>query len=541
MPERTKMFAWWPKRPAAMHRVVVMLASLLCVVILAPLSPRPAYADHSSTQVVCPDPISEGNTGQMRVRMPGRKNIAVTVFTYNGDYTAQGSDFTEYHGVRMESEGDESSIWVPVETTEDTVVEHDETFSIGFWDEGVWHGCVVAIEDDDTPEITVVDISSRPSDRYAYRTGDSIDVTVNVDAKVEVEGTPTLSLYIGDSGDTTWRGAKYHSGSGSRALVFRYEVQPEDLDLDGVTVSAAASNDDGSPAHGFSGNIYAKGTDVSIDYAHPGVQGGREQMVDGRPYVQSARVTSSTSDGWQAYRANQVIEVSLMFDMDVVVEGEVTTGLALGLKGDNWDEATRQAAYLRGAGTDTLVFGYTVVPGDMDRKGVSIAMGSFFGNPLSRLTGTIKAKGTDVEPYPVYRGTGRLPEHKVDTAVPSISSVSIRSEPANGEAYGVGEVISVDVAFSEKVTIRGDVQLELDIGGTVRQAMLAAGESSTDSAVFRYTVQQGDTDADGVGISANSVKLNGGGIYDSAGNAAGLSHDPLVADFGQQVVTSPEG
>ena len=59
--------------------------------------------------------------------------------------------------------------------------------------------------------------------------------------------------------------------------------------------------------------------------------------------------------------------------------------------------------------------------------------------------------------------------------------------------------------------------------------------------VFDYTVQEGDTDTDGIGIGANSLKLNGGGIYDSAGNAAGLSHDAVAADSRQKVDGSAGG
>ena len=73
----------------------------------------------------------------------------------------------------------------------------------------------------------------------------------------------------------------------------------------------------------------AAGTDVPIDYSHSGVEAHWHQKVDGRPYVQSAQVTSSPPDGWDAYRANQTIEVSLAFDTDVVVEGNATIDLYL--------------------------------------------------------------------------------------------------------------------------------------------------------------------------------------------------------------------
>ena len=401
---------------------------------------------------------------------------------------------------------------------------------------------MVTIEDDDSPEITGVDIISSPVDRHAYRAGDSIDFTVNLDAEAEVEDTPLLSLYIGDGDDSTWRGAEYLSGSGSRQIVFRYRVQTEDRDNDGITVSAAAVGDDGGPTEGFSGNIFAKGTDVPIDATHPGVKGDWRQKVDGRPYVQSVRMISSPPDGWDAYRANQTIEVSMTFDTDVVVEGEVSVGLHLGLEDDNWEEATRQATYLHGSGTDTLVFGYTVRPGDMDPEGVGIIMGANFDWNQSGFggSGTIKAKGTDVERNPWYLGTGHQPDHKVDTEPPVISSLSITSRPANGNAYDSGELITAQVIFSEKVTTSGEPCLELSVSGKAHQATLVpvSEGSFSNSLAFEYEVQDGDADSDGIGFDANVLRLNGGGIHDSAGNAAGLSHDAVPADSGQNVDTS---
>ena len=540
MQYRTSKFEWPLIGPIAAYMAAPVLFALLALIIAIPVSFRPVYADHALMRVVCPSPVWEGGTGQMRIETPGRKNVAVSVFTFTDGYTASSNDFKEYDGVRMESESDESSIRVPVVTKEDTEAEHDETFSVGFRDGGEWHGCVVTIEDDDRPEITGVEINSSPNDGSSYRDGEAIEVKVNTDAKVEVEGAPVMSLYIGGSGESGWRGAKFDRGSGSRSLVFRYKVQPGDFDSDGISVSGAASDDDGTAAYGFSGNIYAAGTDVPIEYGHPGLQAGQSHSVDGRPYVQGVEVNSSPPDGWEAYRADQTIEFTFGFNTDVVVEGDVTIGVFVGRDDLDWSDKYRQAGYLRGSGSDTIVFGYTVRPGDMDSQGITLQPGTDsagFGGG-----GAIKAKGTDVEMNPHYPGSERLSGHKIDTEVPAVSSVNITSRPANGQAYGAGEDVSVKVAFSEDVTPRGGLTLGLDIGGEVRQATLQPlPEGSFVSAlVFQYTVQLGDEDADGIGIGANSMLRNGGGVYDIAGNSAALSHDTVVADSGQKVNTTPE-
>lgn len=515
------------------------MLALLAAAAIPVVAPSTARADHNSTYVVCPDPVQEGNSSRMGIRRSGYTVESAYAFTDHRYYTADSDDYTEYHGVRFEqSEG--KTLWFPIETTEDTRPEHDETFAIGFWDGGVWHHCVVTILDDDMPKIVGVNLVSSPIDQWAYRAGDTIDVAVRLDQKAEVEGSPLLALFLGEGdASTTWRGAGYLRGSGTHELLFRYVVQPEDLDLDGLSVGAAATSDDRTPAYGFAGTINAAGTDAPIDYTHSGIETMWQQRVDGRPYVQSTRIISVPEAGGQAYRANEVIEVALTFDTRVVVEGDVCAILYVGYDGYLSEGTSREAAYLRGSGTDTLVFGYTVRPGDTDAWGIMVALGTETTGFCGR--GTIKGEGTSVERNPWYLGLGHQREHKVDTAPPMASSVTFESRPANGEAYAAGETIRVEVAFSEWVRVSGSPYLELDIGDATRRAMPAADRGSGDRVVFEYEVQDGDVDTDGIGIDANSLFLNDGGFHDDAGNAAGVSHPAVTADAGQRVAASTAG
>ena len=534
MRSETRVLSRAPTRRAASRIAVAGVLALLSVVAAPVLVPRTAFADHDGLYAVCPDPIVEGNSDRMGIRRSGYKVLEAFAFTDSRYHTADPDDFTEYHGVKFtQSEG--NTLWIPIETTADTRPEHDETFAIGFWDGGVWHSCVVTITDDDAPRIISVELITSPLDGWAYRAGDTIDVAVTVDANVEVEGSPQLALFLGDNGASTWRGASYLRGSGTRELVFRYRVQPEDLATDGISVGAAATSDDRTPAYGFAGTINAIGTDAPIDYTHAGIARSWTQRVDGRPYVQSTRTISAPEAGQQFYRANEAIEFEFTFNTRVVVEGDVSVTLYLGYDGYHSEGTARQADYRRGSGTDTLLFGYTVRPGDMDPRGIMLGLGS----PATGFSGsgTIKAEGTDVERYPWYRGTGPQSEHRVDTAAPLASSVTITSQPANGEAYAAGETISVEVAFSESVTVTGTSYLDLDIGRATRRAMLAADQGPSSRLVFEYEVHSGDADTDGVGIDANSLRLSGGAIHDRAGNAANLSHATVTADATQRVAT----
>ena len=76
---------------------------------------------------------------------------------------------------------------------------------------------------------------------------------------------------------------------------------------------------------------------------------------------------SSVPQASATYRAGEAIEVAVTFNRPVEVTGTPTLGLAIGA-----DTANRSAAYVRGSGTRTLVFAYTVQGTDADDDGVAV-------------------------------------------------------------------------------------------------------------------------------------------------------------------------
>jgi hypothetical protein len=95
---------------------------------------------------------------------------------------------------------------------------------------------------------------------------------------------------------------------------------------------------------------------------------------------------------------------------------------------------------------------------------------------------------------------------------PTIASVS--SSTTNG-SYNVGDSISIQVTFSEAVTVSGTPQLTLETGSTDQVLNYASG-SGTSSLTFTYTIQAGDTSSDLTYVATNSLALNGGTIKNSS-------------------------
>ena len=129
---------------------------------------------------------------------------------------------------------------------------------------------------------------------------------------------------------------------------------------------------------------------------------------------------------------------------------------------------------------------------------------------------------------------------QADTTAPTISSIAITSDTGDENSfwdddgvYGIGDRIRVTVTFSEDINVTGSPRLELDIGGAAEPAEYESAEGG--KVVFGYTVQEGDSDNDGLAIGADKLTLNGGSIKDTAGTAADLSHTALAVQIGHRV------
>ena len=107
----------------------------------------------------------------------------------------------------------------------------------------------------------------------------------------------------------------------------------------------------------------------------------------------------------------------------------------------------------------------------------------------------------------------------------TVSEVSVFSD---GKWYGYspGDEIQVAVRFTGEISVTGEPQISLDIGGETETAAL--NNTFSTSLTFKYTVEEGDVDDDGFSIPANSLSLNGGTIQDSSGTDINLDHSEVT-------------
>src|SRR5205823_2908059 len=100
----------------------------------------------------------------------------------------------------------------------------------------------------------------------------------------------------------------------------------------------------------------------------------------------------------------------------------------------------------------------------------------------------------------------------VDTTAPTVSSVT--SSPSSGNKKA-GDMITVQVNFSENITVTGTPQITL-ANGSMSGTAVSCGSASGSTLSCVYTVASGDTSADLDYFSTSALALNGGTIKDAA-------------------------
>ncbi len=347
-----------------------------------------------------------------------------------------------------------------------------------------------------TINATVTNITSSTSNG-SYKAGDTVSVQVTFSQTVNVTGTPQLTLETG----TTDEAVNYTSGSGSNTLTFTYTVQAGDTtsDLDYVATTSLA-------LHGGTINDLASNPAILTlpSPAATGSLGANKAIVIDTTAPTITNITSSLANG--SYKAGQIIPVAFTFSEAVTSTGSVVVMFDTGST-CSFTVASNTAASCN----------YTVQSGD-----------SSSDLTVSGVSGTIKDATQNA--MTSFTPATNLADNKaivIDTTGPTITGVT--SSNADG-SYKSGDVITIQVNFSENVTVSGIPRLVLKTGSPVTTNISYTGGSGTSTLTFTYTVGSrnysshldyastgsltfGEGDGDGHGT--NSIK-------DATGNLASI-------------------
>ena len=290
--------------------------------------------------------------------------------------------------------------------------------------------------------------------------------------------------------------------SSANSLFFEYTVVEEDSDTDGISVAANAIRLNGGTI-----KAAADGT-TDADLTHSALTADSGHKVDGSlnevPAVSSVSFVGSPANG-DTYELGETIEVKVVFHR--FIEHDASPQVALTIGGQT-ALATYDHGRGQGGGITALHFEYEVQADDFDADGISIPADSI------RNGATIKADADGTTDADVtHAAVSDDPTRKVDGALvaePTVTGVNVIGTPRRGEAYQAGETINLQVWFSRLVTVSGSPYVELTVGNGIRQATFHTHGVEVQGVGFQYTVQAHDSDADGISVAANAIRLDGG-------------------------------
>ena len=341
----------------------------------------------------------------------------------------------------------------------------------------------------DTTAPTVASVSASNSNG-AYRAGDTINLQLTFSESVDVTGTPKLTLNTAPS-----QTADYASGSGSSTLTFNYTVQAGDTaaDLDYAATNSLALN---------GGTIKDTATN-NATLTLPTVGGanslgGQKNLVIDTTNP-TATVTTPAGNG-NTYNTTSLPGNLAGSSADTSGSGVSSVQIAIqDGAGNYWGGTTFNQASITYNATGGTTGAWTY------------ATTTLAGQLTNTHTYTITARSTDNA-----GNTGTASRTLVyDSTAPTVTNVTASN--ANG-SYKAGDIIHMQIAFSDPVDVTGAPQLTLN---TVRTADYASGTGSS-TLTFDYTVQAGDNIAALDYSTTGSLIPNGGTIKDAATNGANL-------------------
>ncbi|MDE2732240.1 MAG: hypothetical protein OXI38_12685, partial [Bacteroidota bacterium] len=371
-----------------------------------------------------------------------------------------------------------------------------------------------------------------------YRHGETIIVTAHFDGQVGVIGMPRVAITIG----TRTRHAVFVrvTSNGTDAF-FKYNVQADDLDTDGIDIAVNALDLNG-------GDIFLRAQPSAQkvlvaqvsgwDSSDPGHDNHKVNgsLVSTSPMATSVALLNPLPAANNTYSLGERIWVGVSFNNDIAVTGTPQIGIQIGSN-------LRQADFNRVFWTGRwLIFAYTIQAGDLDADGVSIP-----ANALMVNGGSIHLEwDSSINAVLDHAEVPTQASRKVDGSIkgaPKVSSIRITNTPSSG-VYETGDMITVRIGFNRAVDVTGTPRVGLTIGTETRYAITGAA-SAVHSAEFSYTVQMADLDTDGMSIAANALELNGGtirlvGSSDPAYDAV-LDHESIADSYTNRVNVSTGG
>ena len=351
------------------------------------------------------------------------------------------------------------------------------------------------------PTVSEIALNDPPQGQNGfYKYDDTIEATVTFTHHVNATGTPMLALKIGDE----TRQATYVGGGVGDKLRFAYTVQSRDSAPGGVSIGRNALSVP-EPVGITSGSNY-----LGID-KHPDVDLPAAANLEHGPVAAN-----------EGYKVDGVQPKLIAAAPDEPVTSPDGTKIVL-----TFDEPIASATTTLSVFTVTSPAANPVTGATPSGRRVTLTLTDTITDPDADVEVTVTGAAA-------YDLAGNFNANSGATAVrvrlssdPVVTGIEIGPAADPTGFYGVGDAVQATVTFSESVTVTGEPQLEIDVGGTPKTLTYDTGSGMAALVFTGYAVAAGDEDEDedGISVEADKLVLNGGTIVavdDSA--PADLAH-----------------
>ncbi|MBD65171.1 MAG: hypothetical protein CME62_08190 [Halobacteriovoraceae bacterium] len=355
--------------------------------------------------------------------------------------------------------------------------------------------------------------------KKTYKENDQLNFILESSTKVLISGTPRIELTVG--GTTVY--ADYKSGSGTQNVVFTYTVQSGHNDEDGIEINSNIDLNAGQ-VQIFMGGSWK---DAQLDV---GTFNAQDIYID----TTIPSITNIIPPSPKTYYLGQGLVFSIEFSESIIVTGSPKLEV-------NIDGEIQTVQYLSGSGGKLLSFKKIIGENDQDLDGLNLV------TSIDSTGSTIKdSAGNNADLN--FSISAALQTVLDNVFIDGLSPYVNKVENIQSRTYYFQEIISFDLAFTEKVVVEEIPIIKVDMGGQEVDFAYDSG-SGSDTLTFSYEVNIDDFDTNGVEID-NQIDLNSGSIKSLTGENAVLSFTApltpnLQVDARQpkvvSIITNPDG
>jgi hypothetical protein len=342
--------------------------------------------------------------------------------------------------------------------------------------------------------------SIQPPTDNTYTLFDEMYFTTTFNKEVTITGVPRLQISL-DSHSPSYKYAEYISGSGTNQIIFRYQVQTAEQDVDGILIENTIDLNSGTIV---AGNSVDAELDITAAVSSLDTSGVLINSLG-----PSVIAITAPIDGNYLTASN--IDFTLIFSTAVNVSNIPRVAIDIG-------GSSVYANYLSGSGTNALTFRYIVAAPDIDNNGIELASSIDLNS-----TGLIQDTSFNNANLGLSSYIPIIPNVLINIAPAVIVSVT----PPAGAIYLDAQSLNFIVNTDKSVDITGTPRLQLDVNGVTRYADYISGSGST-ALNFTYTTQP-EEDLDGIEFLSTVIDLNNGTMLDSLGVQPNLNLDTTQA------------